>query len=431
MKEVVSYLTPRSLKNIDKVNYYYILVNIGLSLFSFLRSFVFMRVLDLRELGIISLVQTIFMFIGLLQMGLLNGGYRIISLGKKEEMENTNNTIYSYLAILLPIGIVFCFISSYYHWIKDLTLLLLIISVVFGIFTLLNNWYNNMLIGEQKLREVNIANIISYSVSALMLPLAFWFGFWGGISVIIIQPLLYVCISIIRNRELRPTSFYFDVKYIRYILSFGFIPFLGGIFFMIYLQVERWSIDSVLGVESLGTFYLVFLYVSLFQLVPNSLNSIFFPKGVKSYSEGRHYEFKRIIKYYYLTLVLYGIMIFLVTFFLLEPVVAIVFPNHLPGVPFVYIILPGLILQSLSEPIGLILNSSVILRPILIVSSSNMVLCILAIILMINMNVFSLQNIALIRTGSGCFILFSYVIVYLIIRNKLYRNGDGALSKAM
>ena len=67
MKELLQNILARGQK-VDKANYYYILVNIGLSAFSFVRSFVFMRVLDLKELGVISLVQTIFMFIGLLQM---------------------------------------------------------------------------------------------------------------------------------------------------------------------------------------------------------------------------------------------------------------------------------------------------------------------------------------------------------------------------
>lgn len=409
----------RFLKGTDKVNYYYLIVNVGLSAFSFLRSFVFMRYLDLRELGVISLVQTIFMFIGLLQMGLLNGGYRIVSLGKKDEMDKTNNTIYTYLLTLIPIGLVFCFLSSYFQWIKDLSLILLLISVVFGIFTLLNNWYQNMLIGEQKLSEVNLSNVVSYSLSALMLPLAFLFGFWGAMLVIMIQPVVFVGLSMIRNRELCPTRLLYDIKYIRYILSFGFIPFLGGIFTILYLQLERWSINQVLGVEALGSFYLVFLYVSLYQLVPNSLNSIFFPKGVKSYAEKRYYDFKRIIKYYYLAILGYGVLIAIITLLFLEPFVAIVFPNHLPGVSYVFIILPGLILMSLVDPIGLILNSAVILRPMLVASSTNLVFNLLAIIAFISVGIFSLQNVAILRTVSGMYMVITYVLIYLIIRKRL------------
>lgn len=409
-----------SLKSVDKNNYYYVIVNVGLSAFSFLRSFVFMRYLDLKELGIISLVQTIFMFIGLLQIGLLNGGYRIVSLGKTEEIEKTNNSIYTYVAMLLPLGIVFCLLSSYYGWIKDFPLTLLLISVVFGVFTLLNNWCQNMLIGEQKLGEVNRANIVSFSLSVLTLPLAYWIGFWGAMAVIMIQPLVYVGMTIARNKELRPTFFFFDLKYIKYILSFGFIPFLGGIFSILYLQAERWSINGVLGVEALGSFYLVFLYVSLYQLVPASINSIFFPKGVKSYAEKRYDDFKRLLKYYYLVLVGYGILITFVTVLLLKPVVSILFPVHLVGVPFVYTVMPGLIMMSLIEPIGLILNSAVILRPMLVASASNFAFNVVLIGVMIGVGYFTLHNVAILRTLSGAYMLIAYILIYILIRKKLY-----------
>lgn len=407
--------------NVDKANYYFVLVNIGLSVFSFIRSFVFMRFLDLRELGVISLVQTIFMFIGLLQMGLLNGGYRIISLGKKHEMEKTNNSIYSYLSIILPIGLLFCFLSSYYNWIDELPLNLLIISVVFGVFTLLNNWFHNVLIGEQKLTEVNILNVSSYGLALFALPLAFLYGFWGGMIVIMIQPFAFVALGVLRNNELLPTYFFFDLKYIKYILKFGFIPFLGGIFVSIYLQVERWTITEVLGVESLGGFYLVFLYVSLYQLIPNSINSIFFPKGVKAYSERNYNHFKSLLRYYSLVLIGYGICITIVTLFFLDPFVALFFPKHQTGVVLVYIILPGLILHSLSDPIGLVLNSSVILKPMLVTNLLNMCFCIVALFLMINMSVFSLQNVAVVRMVSGLFVLALYCLYYYSIRRQLYQ----------
>lgn len=410
-----------SLGSVDKSNYYYVIVNIGLSVFSFLRSFVFMRVLDLRELGLISLVQTIFMFVGLLQMGLLNGGYRIVSLGKNDDFEKTNNTIYSYLLILLPIGIVFCICSALFDWISDMSFTLLVISVVFGIFTLLNNWFHNILIGEQKLSEVNRVNIVSYALSALMLPFAYWLGFTGGMLVIVVQPLAFVIMSLIRNKELMPTGFMFKWEYIHYILRFGFIPFLGGIFVALYTQIERWSVNEVLGVEALGKFYLVFLYVSLYLLVPNSINSIFFPKGVKAYSSKQYKEFKRIILYYYAVLVGYGFFIAITTILFLKPIVSVVFPNHLQGVSFVYYVLPGLILSSLTHPIALILNSSVILRPMLIVNIVNLIFKIVVIAVMISLAIFSLENVAHLRTASGVVFFVGYIITYIIIKRRLYK----------
>jgi O-antigen/teichoic acid export membrane protein len=421
MKPAIPFVNAEKLKGIDKANYFYVIINVALSAFSFIRSFVFMRVLDLKELGIISLVQTIFMFVGLLQIGLLNGGYRIVSLCKNDELEKTNNSIYSYIAILLPLGLFFCLLSTIFNWIDELSFVLLIISVVFGIFTLLNNWIHNALIGEQKLSEVNRVNLVSYAAAVLVLPLAFVIGFWGGMLVIMIQPLVFVLMALLRNKELLPTGFYFNLKYVKYILSFGFIPFLGGIFSSIYLQVERWSITEVLSVEALGGFYLVFLYVSLFLLIPNSINAIFFPKGVKAYSEKKFSEFKSLLKYYYLALVGYGLAIAVVTYLFLEPVVSIVFPQHISGVTLVYIILPGLILQSLSDPIGLILNSAVILRPMLIVNASNLVFNVVCITMMITLGWFSLQSVAMLRAASSAFLLVAYILVIIIIRKRLFQ----------
>jgi O-antigen/teichoic acid export membrane protein len=315
--------------------------------------------------------------------------------------------------------------SSIYNWLKDLSFTLLILAVVFGVFTLLNNWLHNALIGEQKLAEVNRINIISNGIALFALPLVFALGFWGALFVLVIQPLLFVTLCLWENKELRPTQYFLRKDYISYILSFGFIPFLGGIFIALYLQVERWSITEVLGVEALGAFYLVFLYVSLYQLVPTSINAIFFPKGVKSYSEKDYPQFKIILRYYYLILSGYGLLIALVTYTFLEPIVSLIFPNHLPGVVFVYIILPGLVMQSLSEPIGLVLNASVILRPMLIVSVVNFLICLGIVILLITANVFSLKNVAFIRTISGCFLLISYLSIYFVIKKKrLYNNGQ-------
>lgn len=407
---------------VNKANYYYIIINLCVSAFSFLRSFIFMHVLDLRELGIISLVQTIFMFISLLQIGLLNGGFRIISLGKREQLTKANNTIFSYIAMLTVPGVAFCFLSACFNWIDELSLPLLLIAVFFGIFTLVNNWLHNALIGEQRLGEVNKLNITSFGASMLALPVAYFTGFWGGILVITIQPLLFVLVCLIDNKELRPTNFVSDLKYVHYILTFGFIPFLGGIFTALYTQIERWSIAKVLSVEALGGFYLVFLYVSLYHLVPASINGIFFPKAVKAYEDKHYTDFKKYIKWYYVALIAYGFLISLATVLLLRPVVSLIFPNHLPGVELVYIIMPGIILQSLSEPIGLILNSAVILKPMLVVNSLNLLLCVSLVFLYISADFFSLTSISMLRSISGTFVFIAYVVVFYIVKKQLFKT---------
>lgn len=399
----------------------YILLNSGLSVFSFIRSFVFMSNLDLKELGVVSLIQTIIMFISMLQIGLLNGGYRIVSLGSRTEIEKCNNVIFSYITLLFPLCMFCCYLIYQFQLIKSLSLVLLIISVVLGLFSLLSNWYNNVLVGEQKLNELNKANTFSYSLSFFLLPCSVYWGFWGAVIVLAIQPIGFIVWCYLRNQELRPSKlFYFKTNYIKHILSFGFIPFICGILSTIYLQVERWSINSVLSAEALGMYYLVFLYVSLFQLIPSSINAIFFPKCIKLYSTYEYDIFKRNIVYYYLLLIGYGVVISLVTYSLMKPFVSLLFPNHLGGIGYVYIVLPGLILRSLASPIGIILNSSLNLKSMLYVDTSELIFQVLGIIFIVITNNFTLTNISLLRTFSCFWALIGYIFCYCILRRELY-----------
>ena len=56
--------------------------------------------MNFEELGILTLAQTGVMLVGFSQIGLINGGYRIISLKKTSLSEETNNVIYTYILII-------------------------------------------------------------------------------------------------------------------------------------------------------------------------------------------------------------------------------------------------------------------------------------------------------------------------------------------
>lgn len=77
----------------------FIIINLFISAINFFRSMVFMRVLDMRELGIISLIQTCIMFIGLFQFGFLNGGYRVLAYQKTSDQTKINNILFSLFGI--------------------------------------------------------------------------------------------------------------------------------------------------------------------------------------------------------------------------------------------------------------------------------------------------------------------------------------------
>jgi O-antigen/teichoic acid export membrane protein len=395
-------------------------VNIFVAFLGFVRSFAFMKFFDFKELGIVTLVSTAASLIGMFQIGLINGGYRIIALRDSDSNIKVNNVVFSYfgiLALLLAAFSVFVYILGFYtNW-----FILLIINVM-GICMLLTNWLTNTLIGASEFKRLNVANSISAFASLLCLLLAYYFGLYGALLSLLIQPILFVSVVFLTDNKEIPTKFDLDFTYIKYILTFGFIPYLSGIFFLLYMQIERWSVNAFLGPEALGKMYLVFLTITLWVLVPTSINSLFFPKSVKLYSDNQLAKLDKLIKKYFLILVFYSVLCSVLMLLFFSPLVKYVFPNHLPYVKLVFIVLPGLILRILCDPIGLLLNSMVKLKPILFSDLVGILFYITTVSILGFTNNFSLENILI------CYVLYNlikliYLICsYLLIKKQLLNN---------
>ncbi len=382
----------------------YVIVNIIVSALAFIKSFVFMKFLGLYDLGVLTIIQTIIMSIGLLQLGFLNGGYRIFSIGDHRETERINNQIFTYIGVLFSflflVGI--CLFKLKFR----ITHFLIFVGIIIGISSMICNWLTNTLIAKQLFKRLNEINLISALISILSLPLAYYLRINGAILILFIQPISFIFFCLLLQKELRPTHFLIDKLLIGSILKYGFIPFLMGIFALITTQIERWSILGGLGTISLGKFYLVFLYSSLYVLIPSSINNLFFSNTMRLYKSHDYNRLRHTLTKYY------NFVIIILTFLFLSPIISYLLPAHIEGIKFVYWILPGLALISMSEPIGLLYNASVILKPMFWAYFSSVLLYICLLVLLIICDNLSLTYFALMRSIIGtyifCFFLFSY-----------------------
>lgn len=400
----------------------YVIINIMVSSVGFLRSFAFMRWLGLEELGLISLVQTVMQFVSFFQLGLINGGYRMFSLNKVKEQAKVNNVLFSAFSILL-----FVFIVAWSIIVAAGTRILmdnylLFVAVLAGVLTLINNWLNNTLIGKQKLDEINIVNLISIIISILSLSLVYFIGFWGAVISVTILPLCNVLLILLRNEDLRPTKFLIDLRLVREILSYGFIPFISSIFVMLNLQIERWSIAGVLGNEALGCFYLVFLFNTLFMLLPISVQNIFFPRAVQSYDERNLLEFKNIIKRFSLVTVVYDVVILLLTAWLFKPLVSLIFPIHVNNVIYVYLFLPGLVAYSFDSVIGLVLNASLRLKILFISGLSGFITNMVGVFLLKSTRTMTLESMACLKS-LVLVVPFCITLAYVLMNWRKIEKG--------
>ncbi|MES3025490.1 MAG: hypothetical protein V4857_28265 [Pseudomonadota bacterium] len=343
----------------------YIVVSLLVSFVGFARAFLFMKSLGLVELGVLVFVQAIAQGVVMLQFGLINGGYRIYATDAERDQVKINNLLFSFFGCLLGALVLLWAGVAASGIAFEVSDPMLLAGALLGIAMLASNWLTNTLLGSKLIAELNSINLLAVAIGVAVLPVAYFWGLWGALGATAAQPLVFVLLCLWRNKQLRPTRWAYDRALLGRVIGFGFIPFVAGIFVLLNYQIERWAIAGMLGAEALGRFYLVFLYASLFALVPGAVSSIFFPDAIRAFQSGRMDEFRRIIRKHLVMLLAYLVPVLLLTVFALPPLVALVFPIHRENVGFVFLFLPGLVALVLCDPLTQVLNSALRLQVIL------------------------------------------------------------------
>ncbi len=367
----------------------FVFVNVFVSLVSFARSVAFMRILDLHELGTVTLIQTGAIAVGFLQVGVINGGYRMLSLQKEDQTRRLHNAIYSSWAVL-AIVLLLAFLTGMFSGVFS-DGLNIGISLLIGLALLMSNWVSNALIAKRDYSRLNKANMFSSFASIAFLPAAHYWGVLGAISSIFVQPLCLVLMVVLSGKGERPTRFEIDSGTIRETLKVGFIPYLSGLLMLVYMQAERWSIASFIGTADLGKFYLVFLMTSVWILLPTSINSLLFPRAVKLYADGSTKEFLRIMRNYSVGSFVYCLGASLVVGLTLSAVVGLIAPQHQPFVKYAYMAIPGLAFRTLSDPVVLVFNSVLKLKPIFVSDIFSLGLFSVLVVVALLLKVYSLE----------------------------------------
>lgn len=380
--------------NKNKINFIFIVANIIVAFLGFLKSFIFIKFLNLESLGMLTIIQTGAMFIGFFQIGLINGGFRIISLEKTNLFEKTNNIIFSYIGILSLVLFMTYFLNLFLNLFTDYFTYLFVLLL--GLNLILFNWLTNVLIAQKKLILLNKLNLISSILSVLFLPLAYYHGLFGAAFCLLIQPIIFIVYALIASKDLRPSKYLLKIKEIREILKYGFIPFISGLFFLLQIQIERWVVVYELGAENLGKLYLLILISALWILIPNSISNLFFPNSVSSFESNNYVKFDNYVKNHFIIVTVYIIFAALIIFILLEPAVALFFPEHQTYLYFVYIAIPGLCFKTLSDPIAVFLNSIVKLKPFLYSDIIGIFFYVISIFILVYFKRFSLTSLVLI-----------------------------------
>jgi O-antigen/teichoic acid export membrane protein len=336
-------------------SYLFIAISVFVAGVGFLRSFVFMYAFDFKDLGTITIINTSTVLIGFFQFGIINGGYRIVALQDYSKYIKTNNFVFTYFTflffLLLLASVLFYLFSTQY----DLTIILFVVAL--GFLTLVFNWLSISLIGSLKYKILNVANSLSALISITCTFFSLEYGIKGILVSLILQPLFFILIVFLSDKKQIPNKLNLDLLLFKEILSYGFIPFLASVFFLLYIQIERWSINYILGKESLGKLFLFFIIFNFWNLIPSSVLNLFYPRAIKLFSDNKSHEFKRIIKQNLLFVFVYSSIGCILILLLFKPSVFLFFPKHSDYSMFVVLALPGLAFRSFTDPLSLYFNS--------------------------------------------------------------------------
>jgi len=103
------------------------------------------------------------------------------------------------------------------------------------------------------------------------------FGFWGYILGFLIGSYLFYFIFSSKYKvplEIKLKNLEIDFSY----LKEGLPMFLNSVIIILGLTMDRWIVLSLFGRESLGIYSTATMFVGFFNILPNTLSEVFFPK---------------------------------------------------------------------------------------------------------------------------------------------------------
>lgn len=344
----------------------YIAITLIISAIGILKNVILLKFFDFDKLGLIALSQTFTTTISLFQLGVVTGGYRLFAYKKASVLKKINAAVLSSFLLLTAILIVIGLLVGCFFKI-GISIYLLLLFIIIGVVSLYSNWVICKLLGTKNILTLNKAQLAGAVISFFVTLLAKWFGITAVFVGLILQPALIIIIAYQLMPELIPTlSFSGFRRYIKKIISLGFIPYLTSALTYFNSQLGRWLITFSLGTAILGRTFLVTLFVALISIFPAAISNLFFPSIIEKFEKNMKDDLRNTLKRQLVILVGYYALVILGTLSLANIVVKLFLPKQVESVYLIYAIIPALLFQHLSGPAITLFNAAKRFNQILI-----------------------------------------------------------------
>lgn len=333
----------------------------------FLRSYFFAHYLLDADLGGLILLQSAALFGSFYHLGIINGGYRVISKGDESDLIwiSRLNALPLYFAIIT--GIILLLGSLFFSF----NLILALGLVVFSTLTSFSNWQQNVSIALGK--RLPMVKVLLISI-CLSICVFFYFldesivAIWTSLLVYPLTASVFLVFVNYQERVFSPIRL-IDLTGFKSLFKIGFYPFLVGVIMISQNHAEKWLIKSWLGVDVLGTMFIFYLFINLWKIVPKALNNIFFPSGVRYWTQGNTKMYRINSRKYLALLVTYNLLIMFFSLVLFEDILVSMFRHRDINYNFIRLCLPGFMLVSIYDYIDYTFNIKLVLRPLVVIET--------------------------------------------------------------
>lgn len=314
---------------------------------SFLTGVIVARTLGPAGKGLLAVIA----MVGVTVVNLGNLGIRTFNtyIFSNENVEKNSVISNSFWAGLI-IGIIFFIILSvlalnfpiFFRNIPRSYLLLYLVSLPFLFWS---NFFQGILIGEQKFRKFNIFIVIAQTINLVGVILlllvfkldVFYVVIWY-VLVNIINALLPMGSVFIRNGlHLR-----LNLEVLKQALSYGVRIFLTGIFSLLILRIDLYMVNFFKGMAESGLYSLASTFGDVFFILPFSIVTVMFPKiNAEDKSKKESVAKYSRISFFSVLILAIGTLLFIKLF------IGLLYGQaFLPSVQPILLLLPGLIFLS-------------------------------------------------------------------------------------
>lgn len=336
------------------MRYRYVFLNTAISLIAFVRNVMFMRTLGIEDLAQVSLMQTLVMLIGFIQIGMLNGAF--VAMAAKDDEKDRRVVDLVWTALVFLVVVITVGVAAGLAGLRPLVVApsTLVIGGIAGAATLGSTFVSNALIAHGDLDRANAIGLGAVLASLALGLIGAPHGLIFALFAVLAQPLLVMVGAVLSTGKLRPSALSFDEPEARNLLRMGAPIFSGTIFLLLSYQLERWAIVFDLGEAALGHFYLVMMYMNFFVLLPASILNLHFPPALRALKAGSVAEFRSHTRRHMRDLFAYLMVAGLLTYFVMPTLLREALPQFSNDAYLVYLVFPAMTLFVLRDTTALV-----------------------------------------------------------------------------